>query len=86
MKENKGRNRTVGSAVIATLILLTASPVALHAQFPAVRTAVPSLAAALSGAVRDEANKPVAATVTIATQGLRQSALTAADGSFAFTA
>jgi hypothetical protein len=65
---------------LAALIALTA---AIRAQGPPAVTAVPS--ASLSGTVRNESNNPVASVVTIATQGLRQSAQTAADGSFSFS-
>jgi hypothetical protein len=56
------------------------APIRAQIPFPQAPTT-----ASLSGAVRDESNISVPATVTIATQGLRQSALTAADGSFTFT-
>ncbi|HLI86675.1 MAG TPA: carboxypeptidase-like regulatory domain-containing protein [Bryobacteraceae bacterium] len=66
---------------LAALVVLT---VAIRAQGPLAVTVSPS-SASLSGFVRDESNNPVQATVTIATQGLRQSQLTAADGSFSFS-
>jgi hypothetical protein len=66
---------------LKTAIVLSLLQVCLRAQVPAQGAKAPSL----SGSVRDESNNPVQATVTIATQGLRQSQLTAADGSFSFS-
>jgi hypothetical protein len=69
----------------ATAVILLLQ-VCVCAQVPATLTTTPSsLSASLSAFVRDESNQPVQATVTIATQGLRQSALSASDGSFTFS-
>jgi hypothetical protein len=66
---------------LAALVVVT---IAIRAQGPLAITVAPTTAS-LSGSVRDESNNPVQTTVTIATQGLRQSQLTAADGSFSFS-
>jgi hypothetical protein len=68
---------------LITAIAVSVLKIWVHAQTPVPRVAAPT--ASLSGFVRDESNNPVQATVTIATQGLRQSQLTAADGSFSFS-
>jgi hypothetical protein len=70
------------SVKLISLAALVALTIAMRAQGPLVVTASTSPSVSLSGFVRDESNNPVQATVTIATQGLRQSQLTAADGSF----
>ncbi len=69
------------AAVARTAVTLAV----LQAVIAAQTLSSPSPSASLSGSVRDESNNPVQATVTIATQGLRQSQTTAANGSFAFS-
>ena len=66
------------------LVALVVGTIAIRAQGPLPVTTSPATAS-LSGTVLDESNSPVQTTVTIATQGLRQSQLTAADGSFSFS-
>jgi hypothetical protein len=68
---------------LAIALIGTGSDLFAQSAAPPAATA-PAHPTSLSGLVRDESNTPVVATVTIATQGLRQSALTAADGSFTF--
>jgi hypothetical protein len=68
-----------------TLIAVSLLEIWVHAQTRAPIATVPSSSASLSGSVRDESDNPVQATVTIATQGLRQSALTASNGAFTFS-
>jgi hypothetical protein len=78
------RRHAAGLLRATTTIALVALAIAMRAQGPLAVTPSPS-SASLSGSVRDESNNPVQTTVTIATQGLRQSAQTAADGSFTFS-
>jgi len=81
MLRPKFRTRTIGGLAVVV------------ASFPVVRAQSPSpqtrptpapFSASLSGAVRDESNIPVEATVTVFTQGLRRQALTASNGTFLF--
>jgi len=78
------KKTAVWPASLAIALIVTGSNVLAQSAAPLATTAA-ARSASLSGAVRDESNTPVPATVTIATQGLRQSALTAANGSFTFT-
>jgi hypothetical protein len=72
--------------VATTIALIVYLQSFIRAQTPTPLATTPSsLSASLSGFVLDELNHPVQATVTIATQGLRQSALSGPDGSFTFS-
>jgi hypothetical protein len=79
------RKHATAALFCAEITVAAGTQFTLLAQTPLPRATTAAPSASLSGFVRDESNNPVQATVTIATQGLRQSQLTAADGSFAFS-
>jgi len=69
--------------VVGLAVTLTLPVMLMPSQSAAAATA--GNTAILAGTVRDEAGVPVEASVSIATQGLRQQAITAPDGAFQFS-